>query len=1468
MGAIVSEAGVSLRLWAPHAQAVSVDVAGNETPLEAEQAGFWHCFVPGAQPGQHYRFVLTCDDGTVVRRIDPYAAQVTHSAGVGVIYDHAAFDWGDDDFVCPPLNDLVIYELHTGTFAPQGDEKVGDFGDVEGKLSYLATLGVNAIQLMPVAEFAGDCSWGYNPAHIFAVESAYGGPDALKSLVKAAHAHGIAVIQDVVYNHLGPDDLDLWQFDGWSDNGLGGIYFYNDDRSSTPWGDTRPDYGRAEVRAFIHDNAMSWLRDYHMDGLRFDMVPYIYSVDGSDWGISDGWSLLRWINSDIHATFPHAVTIAEDLHSRRSITDDGTAGARFSTQWDAQFVHPVREALVGASDADRSTTAVVQAVSYSYGSAFSRVIYTESHDEVANGKARVPHEIDPADSEGYFARKRSTLGAALVFTSPGVPMLFQGQEFLEGGWFRDTVPVDWESADEFHAIVRLYRDLIRLRLNKDGQTAGLTGEGLWVYHNNDNAKVFAFQRWHDHGPHDDVVVVANLSDQPFGSYRIGMPTAGAWRLLLNTDASVYSDDFGNYASWDIVASEGTYDGMIAHADVAIGPYSVLVYSWGFGSIRASLAAMSSIAWLDQVGASDIALVGGKGANLGELLRAGFPVPNGFVVTTKAYGRLDDDGNVASDLAAEIVGAYRQLVGDSGAAVAVRSSATAEDLADASFAGQQESYLGIETTDGLLRAVADCWASLQSDRAKAYRDKQGVDEQGVSLAAVVQLMVRSVSSGVMFTANPVNGHLEQSVITSAWGLGEAVVAGLVDPDEVIVDTRAGRVLSRRVGDKTIEVSGGRDATNTASVDASRRHASVLDDAQALELAGIGQRIEEHFGRPQDIEWAADADGFHIVQARPITALAERVDEVADVWPVEPKNMYFRASIVEQMPDPLTPLFADLVGPAVTGGLIGLLRELVESVLPSKEEADAFLGGMDFGFPMINGYAYYRYSNRGMGALLKITPGAMRMLFAHGGERFLSRWRDEQLPRYREAVALWRDEDVRQASSARLLGAVRSLLNEGCYYYTTIETIIPLAAIAEMSWQAVHRTLAGVAKASPEVYLLGYDTAPVLAEKALWDLGQWCLKDAGLAAALRDDGVDAFGDCPTGVDAAVWAEWCERIDGYLGDYGHATYNLDFVNPVPADDPAPVLQALRFGLDGKTKDPYVRQAALARRRDDEAASLLAHLDPLRRRYAAATLAWAQKLAPAREDALAAMGLAWPTMRRFLRELGRRVAQAGVIADADDVFWLREDELNALAARLDASEPVTDDWREPVEDRKARWRGESRLRPPQALPKNKAMSLMDPVMPAKEGQQGPVLTGNAGSGGVVTGPARVITSTDQFGEFVPGEILVAQITTPAYTPLFAMAAGVVTDVGGVLSHGSIVAREYGIPAVLGVGNATARIHTGDVITVDGAQGQVVLGDEPVATGGSPRWLKRALVATAVVGGVVVWRVHKARANRLRACE
>jgi 1,4-alpha-glucan branching enzyme len=585
MGAIPHAGGVAFRVWAPHAERVSVIGSFNgwdsdKHPLQSEENGNWSADVPEARAGDQYKFLLTTEKGDY-KRIDPYAREVTDSVGNAIVHD-PSFDWKEDAFHLAPWNELIIYELHVGTFNDdEDDNQTGQFASVTARLGHLKKLGVNAIQIMPVGEFAGDRSWGYNPAHIFSVELTYGGPLAFKRFIKRAHQEGIAVLLDVVYNHLGPGDLDLWQFDGWSENNRGGIYFFNDDRAITPWGETRPDYGRDEVRQYIRDNVFMWLEEYHVDGIRFDCTQFIRTVDGTrDQDLPEGWSLLQWINSQVSEKFPGRITIAEDLQNYNWLTRDVDAGgAGFGSQWDAMFVHPIRRAVVAPEDEQRSLATIRDAICYRYNDdAFDRVIYSESHDEVANGKSRVPQEISPDDPKGWHARKRSTMAAAMVFTAPGIPMLFQGQEFLEGEWFRDTVPLDWDQRDEFHGIVRLYRDLIRLRLNRDGFTRGLCGQFTQVYHLNEESNVIAFHRWDRGGPADDVVIVANFLHEPQDGYVIGFPAAGTWKLRFNSDWQGYSDDFQDHPSTDVVAEPGEFDGFPFRAALSIGSYSVLIFS--------------------------------------------------------------------------------------------------------------------------------------------------------------------------------------------------------------------------------------------------------------------------------------------------------------------------------------------------------------------------------------------------------------------------------------------------------------------------------------------------------------------------------------------------------------------------------------------------------------------------------------------------------------------------------------------------------------------------------------------------------------------------------------------------------------------------------------------------------------------------------------------------------------------------
>ncbi|MCM2369684.1 alpha-amylase family glycosyl hydrolase [Aporhodopirellula aestuarii] len=584
MGPIILENAVAFRVWAPNADAVSVignfnDWNAKANPLNREDSGCWMGVVEGAKPGDQYKYEITAGENTF-QRIDPRVREVTNSVGNGVIHQ-PDFDWQGDDFQMPAWNELVIYESHVGTFFRDGKEGVGTFEDYIKKFDHLKKLGVNALQIMPIAEFAGDYSWGYNPAHPFAIEEAYGGPLGFKTFVREAHRAGFAVILDVVYNHFGPSDLDLWQFDGWSENGKGGIYFYNDYRSSTPWGDTRPDYGRGEVRSYIRDNAMMWIEDFHVDGLRYDMTLYIRSVDASgQQEIPEGWGLTQWINREIHSFKPSAITIAEDLQNNDYLTkSDIEGGAAFSAQWDANFVHPIRDVITQPDDAARDMEKVRHALYHSYNcDPFQRVIYTESHDEVANGKSRIPSEVDNEDPGNWFAQKRAGLGLALVMTAPGIPMLFQGQSILQDGWFTDTEELDWENAKEYEGISKLTADLIALRLNRDGISKGLTGKHVDVFHVNNDKKVVAFRRHFDGGPGDDVIVVINFANQHFEQYEFGLPSGGVWIRRFSSDRSEYSEEFGDDASGNIQAIVEPYDGQSHRGRIELPPYTVLIYS--------------------------------------------------------------------------------------------------------------------------------------------------------------------------------------------------------------------------------------------------------------------------------------------------------------------------------------------------------------------------------------------------------------------------------------------------------------------------------------------------------------------------------------------------------------------------------------------------------------------------------------------------------------------------------------------------------------------------------------------------------------------------------------------------------------------------------------------------------------------------------------------------------------------------
>jgi 1,4-alpha-glucan branching enzyme len=586
-GARKLKEGYSFRVWAPNANEVYLAGTFNKfspeaTPMQ-QKDGYWEVTVPGAKEGDEYKYRLVTEKGELYRK-DPYSKVITDKTNNSVL----APGGGEkkSGFKMPDINELVIYELHIGTFLKESLKKEpGTFDSALKKLEYLKALGINCIEIMPVAEFAGDYSWGYNPSNIFAIETAYGTKDEFHKLIEKAHSMGIAVLVDVVYNHLGPGDLDLWQFDGWSENGKGGIYFYNDWRSKTPWGETRPDYGRKEVREYLRDNALFWFREYNIDGLRWDATNFIRNAeglnDGGEKDIPEGWSLMSWINDEVHKEFPFAVMIAEDMQDNAFITK-GTkdGGAGFDAQWDSRFVQAVRKTLISAEDEQRDLTLIKDSLMHRYYlDAFERVIYTESHDEVANGKARVPEEVQPGKASNYFARKKSALGGAMVLTSPGVPMIFQGQEFLEDDWFHDEDPLDWSKASKFSGILDLYKALIKLRLNKEGQTRGLCGQNIEVVHLNDQDNMICFHRWEEKKPGDSVMVIVNFSAEAYLEYRTGFPLEGKWKVMFNSDDKKYDDTFSGVSTQDIRTVREEADGRDFSANVSIGPYSAVIFSY-------------------------------------------------------------------------------------------------------------------------------------------------------------------------------------------------------------------------------------------------------------------------------------------------------------------------------------------------------------------------------------------------------------------------------------------------------------------------------------------------------------------------------------------------------------------------------------------------------------------------------------------------------------------------------------------------------------------------------------------------------------------------------------------------------------------------------------------------------------------------------------------------------------------------
>ena len=849
-------------------------------------------------------------------------------------------------------------------------------------------------------------------------------------------------------------------------------------------------------------------------------------------------------------------------------------------------------------------------------------------------------------------------------------------------------------------------------------------------------------------------------------------------------------------------------------------------------------------------------VGSKGVWLARLSVAGLPIPTGFHITTAAYRRFVVEnrlqpaiekalegvdlhqpatleaasqairdafinGRMPEEISVAVSLAYANLPGGF-PSVAVRSSATTEDQPSLSFAGQQASYLNVSSIPALFEAIKRCWASLWTARAITYRLQHQVEMKSLAMAVVVQVLVPAQASGVLFTAHPTTGARDLAVINANWGLGETVVGGLVTPDIYTVEKSSHQVLEHQVAEKHVWAVRVAQGTEVQPIPRHLRNKPVLDDNAAARLVQLGVQIENMFNRPVDIEWTYLNDEFAIVQARPVTVLPEAPTLPNLAWKApNPKKRYVRASIVELLPDPLSPLFATL---GCAGFNLGL-QQLVEQVLGKRKNPP------DYTLTTINGYAYLTLDIKISHILRAIAHLPHINNILRTSEQ---RWREQSRPAYIQAVERWEARQKDELKAIDLLEGIHEILNQAVEHYTTLQSgLLPNAGISEMLFTGFYNHFVRRAgDPSALVFLLGFDSTPMLAEKSLFDLARWCQGHPNLAETMKQipayqlAGILAGTHIPIGVESDIWVEFTKYFRYHLQQFGHSIYELDFSKPLPLDDPTPLLETMKFFLSGQGNNPYSRQQKASEQRNQAYQTTLGRLKGFRRSIFQRLVTWAQKFAPLREDGLADIGLGWPLLRKMLLDLGNRMVQKEIIEVTEDIFWLTEAEVEQAVDNLEQESDLEASFQEVVKQRKNGWQVEKRAAPPTVLPRHSTIMgfKMEKWTQAQSSSLDQVIHGIGTSPGQVVAPASVLNGSEDFGRMSQGQILVAPITTPAWTPLFALAQGVVTDVGGPLSHSSIVAREYGIPAVLGTGVATKRIQTGQTIAVDGSLGNVSL--------------------------------------------
>ncbi|MET4637543.1 PEP/pyruvate-binding domain-containing protein [Mycetocola sp. 2940] len=824
-----------------------------------------------------------------------------------------------------------------------------------------------------------------------------------------------------------------------------------------------------------------------------------------------------------------------------------------------------------------------------------------------------------------------------------------------------------------------------------------------------------------------------------------------------------------------------------------------------------MTAPSPVLALDALGRGDVALAGGKGANLGELVRAGFPVPPGFVVTTDAYARVAEELDIAgwyhagdaaairaalasvvvpADLRTRITEAYDAL---GSGQVAVRSSATAEDLPGAAFAGQQDTYLGIAGADAVVDAVRRCWASLWTDRAIAYRKRLGIAPDEVAIAVVVQSLIDADAAGVLFTADPVTGHRGRLILDASAGLGESVVSGLVTPDHLVLDEH-GSLLSWTPGRREVVIrptaDGVRHEAGTATAE------PLLEPTEIAALARLGAAVQAHFGRPQDLEWALADGSVFLLQARPMTALPPPPIRLN---PIQKRVASVLLDYLPVRPYPLDVTTWWRFGPA------GLMLAIARGLGIHIDEARVL--------PEIDDVVY-----RFAPPMPQLTPKALTAPFRilwRAARHDPARWHDDpHYVRFEAAVnklRAARPERMRWGTLLRVPAAVAAAITP----ITKLRAdYLPGSALAIGRLLAI-LTLLGKRRLLGNL-LVGARTRTTDGNDALLRLAAEIRSTPSLQAVFAHDPADIEGALASLAGADHFRA---GFASFLHEYGHR----ETVSPVLASSPTwseqPVVALGLLAVLATAEDPNRTSPA-----GDAESELLRH--PLlaraaSRRRVLRILERAREGIRFREDSHFEFLRLLPPLRSALLEMGRRLVASGLIAIPEDVFHLRLEELQTIAdpQRMPSAQAAR--LRSAIRRRAAR-RDE--------LASVKLLDLSQ-VFPAPTG--GVLVQGSPASGGVATGRVRIIRDATDFGTLQSGEILVCPYTNPSWTPLFSRAAAVVVDSGGVGSHAAIVAREYGLPAVMGTGAATTVLTPGQLVTVDGNTGRVTATD---AGGTRPR--------------------------------